>query len=137
MKDTVKILAIDGGGIRGIFPAQILKRIQEELKTDFVQEFDIITGTSTGAIIAAGLAINHPISDIVNLYKTEGRNIFRRNYSDFFNFWNLKALFSSKYDSGHLKKLLNDIFKDLTLGDSKTKLIIPTSDISNGNVFVF
>jgi len=137
MNKTFKILAIDGGGIRGVFAAQILKRIREEFNITFCNEFDIITGTSTGSIIAAGLAIDYPIEKIVDLYKTEGRRIFKPNYSNFFNWYNWKAFFWNKYDSGYLKKVLDRIFQQVDFSHVKTKLIIPASDVSNGNVFVF
>jgi patatin-like phospholipase/acyl hydrolase len=137
MDKTFKILAIDGGGIRGIFAAQILKRIKDELGVEFPREFEIISGTSTGSIIAGGVAIDYPIDRIVTLYKTDGKNIFHRNYSNSFNWLNWKSFFKSKYDSKYLKKVLNDIFGDLTLSQTRTRLIIPSSDISNGNVFVF
>jgi len=137
MGAVFKILAIDGGGIRGIFAAQILKRIKDELKIEFHKEFNLIAGTSTGSIVAGGLAIDYPIESIVSLYKNEGEKIFQRNYSDRLNWWNWKALLASKYDSAYLKKTLNGIFKDATLSQTKAKLIIPASDISNGNVFVF
>jgi len=137
MGEIFKILAIDGGGIRGIFPAQILKRIKEELAIEFCQKMQIITGTSTGSIIAAGLAIDYPIEKIVELYKTEGHRIFHRNYSEFLNKYNWKGLFQSKYNNLYLKKILNNVFKDLTLSQTKTRLMIPASDVSNGSVFIF
>ena len=137
MSEIFKILAIDGGGIRGIFPAQILKRIKEELAIDFCQEMQIITGTSTGSIIAAGLAIEYPIEQIVDLYKNEGHRIFQRNYSEFLNKYNWKGLFQSKYNNLYLKKILNNIFKNLTLSETKARLMIPASDVSNGSVFIF
>ena len=58
----MNILAIDGGGIRGIYSAYILQRINEEFNIKFHEVFDLITGTSTGAITAAALAIDYPIS---------------------------------------------------------------------------
>lgn len=137
MDKTFRILAIDGGGIRGVFAAQILKRINEELKFEFSKKFEIITGTSTGAIIAGALAIDYPLNKIVDLYKTEGKSIFRLNYSNSFNWLNWKNFFKSKYDSKYLRKALENIFQNLTLSQTKTRLIIPSSDISNGNVFVF
>jgi len=130
------ILSIDGGGIRGIFAAQILKRIQEEMAIGFSDKFDIIAGTSTGSIIAAGLAVDYPIDKIVTLYKAQGKKIFSPNYSETFNWKNWKGLFKSKYNNRFLKQELSAIFEDKTLSDTKTRLIMPASDISNGNVFV-
>lgn len=137
MDKKFNILAIDGGGIRGVFAAQILKRIKETLNVAFCNEFDIITGTSTGSIIAGGLAINYPIEKIVDLYKTEGEKIFKPTYSNYFNWHNWKAFFKNKYESVYLKKVLDGVFQEITLSQVSAKLIIPASDISNGNVFVF
>ena len=52
---SIKVLAIDGGGIRGIIPAMILAEIQTRLGMDLFKAFDLITGTSTGGIIALGI----------------------------------------------------------------------------------
>ncbi len=137
MGNAFKILAIDGGGIRGVFAAQILKRIKDELNIEFHREFNLIAGTSTGSIIAGGLAIDYPIESLVDLYRKEGGKIFQRNYSDRLNWWNWKALLASKYNNAYLKETLNKVFKELTLSQTKAKLIIPATDLSNGNVFVF
>lgn len=126
-----RILSIDGGGIRGIYPAYILKRIQEEFKVDFSEWFDLIIGTSTGAIIAAALAIDHPIARIVELYEKEGRQIFQEQPWSFFGFN------KSQYGKQHLRKLLEEVFGQRTLSDAKTRLTIPATDISNGRVYVF
>lgn len=136
MEDLFWILSIDGGGIRGIFAAQILKRIQDEMKFNFADKFDIIAGTSTGSIIAAGLAVDCPIAKLITLYKTHGRKIFSPNYSELFNWKNWKGLFKSKYNNRFLKQELSAIFENKTLSNTKTRLIMPASDISNGNVFV-
>lgn len=69
-----KILSIDGGGIRGIIPAKILSLIEEKLNQEGKENqicdyFDLICGTSTGGIIAIGLALGMRASDILSLYK--------------------------------------------------------------------
>ncbi|HEX5422505.1 MAG TPA: patatin-like phospholipase family protein [Candidatus Acidoferrales bacterium] len=52
---SIKVLAIDGGGIRGLIPALILSEIQKRLGADLYKFFDLISGTSTGGIIALGI----------------------------------------------------------------------------------
>ncbi len=52
---SIKVLAIDGGGIRGIIPAVILSELQKRLGKELWQAFDLIAGTSTGGIIALGI----------------------------------------------------------------------------------
>jgi hypothetical protein len=131
-KKSFLILSIDGGGIRGIYPAYILKRIQDEFKISFISHFDLITGTSTGSIIAALLAINTPTVEIVQLYETEGVRLFKKNKGSF------HGLYKSKYSNEYLKTLLSEKLKGIRLCDiSKTKLLIPSTDVSNGSVHVF
>jgi uncharacterized protein len=79
------VLALDGGGIRGVFSLEILARMEQLLREktgrpDFVlaEHFDMIAGTSTGAIIAAFLSWGEPVSRIQDFYKTEARRIFVR-----------------------------------------------------------
>ena len=72
-KKTFKILSIDGGGIRGVYSAHILKRIEEEFKIKLHDYFDLIAGTSTGSIIAAAIACNIPLIEIEKLYIEKGK----------------------------------------------------------------
>ncbi len=126
----MRILAIDGGGIRGIYPAYILQRIQEEFDIKYSQYFDLIVGTSTGSIIAAALATDYPITDIVGLYEKRGKKIFKRKLLG----WD--GIFASRYSSKSIRKELVHAFGEKTLSDTKTRLIIPTTDIGNGCVHV-
>jgi len=126
-----KILSIDGGGIRGIYPACILKKIQNDSGIIFSDYFDLIVGTSTGSIIAGALAVGYPIEKIVDLYKTEAGKIFKKKRMSF------HGLLSSRYNNKYLRQKLNDVFKDSKLSDTRTGLIIPSTDIGNGRVFVF
>ncbi len=128
MDNYFKILSIDGGGIRGIIPAHILKRIKEELKlNDFYSHFDLIAGTSTGSIIAGALAIDLPIETILNLYNNCWKDIFKKQGNGFRK---------SKYSKINLEKILKDNFGNKTLTQTKTRLIIPATDIINANVFI-
>jgi len=126
-----RILAIDGGGIRGIYPAHILKRAQEAFKINFPEHFDLILGTSTGSIIAAALAVDYPIGRIVDLYENEGRRIFQKQP------FSVRGFFKSQYGKQHLRKLLEEVFGNRTLSEAKTRLTIPATDISNGRMYVF
>lgn len=131
-KETFKILSIDGGGIKGLYSAVILANFEErygKLNT----HFDLICGTSTGGIIALGLAAGIPAKEIVNLYKLEGSNIFpyRNKYS--YGIHKLKqALLISKYKDKNLKNALEDVFGNKTIGDCETNVLIPTSNITTG-----
>lgn len=125
-----KILSLDGGGFRGIYSTYILKRIEEEYHIEWNEHFQLITGTSTGSIIAAGLAIGMKAGEIYDFYLKHGEKIFNK--------MPLKSgLFSSQYKSDYFKSVFNDVFKEKKLGDILTPLIIPSTDIGNGRVHVF
>ena len=57
MKDLVKILSIDGGGIRGLIPAMMLDALERKMGHPAAELFDVIAGTSTGGILALALAV--------------------------------------------------------------------------------
>lgn len=132
---SFKILSIDGGGIRGVYPAHILRCIEERLQVNVVDTFDMIAGTSTGSIIAAGVAAGVPAADIVAMYKEHGAGIFRKKPF----FWPGKKLksmfqpmFDSVYDAQFLENVLSEVFQDKRLGDIKKPLLLPSTDIGNG-----
>ena len=74
------ILSCDGGGIRGLVPALLLQQLDQEL--NFLSRVDLFAGTSTGGVIATGLASEVSISSIVNIYMTKGAEIFKP-----YSFW--------------------------------------------------
>lgn len=139
MGNTFKILSIDGGGIRGIYPAHILQCVEERLQINLFDTFDMIAGTSTGSIIAAGVATGLPAADIVKMYKDNAAKIFRKKQflcmrgtlKD-----KIQPMFGSMYDAQSLERVLTNIFQDKKLGDIKKPLLIPSTDISNGCVHV-
>jgi patatin-like phospholipase/acyl hydrolase len=77
----MRVLAIDGGGIRGLIPAMVLAEIERRTGRPAGGLFDLIAGTSTGGILAAALARPDPIpaAQLVELYEQEGPKIFHRS----------------------------------------------------------
>ncbi|NEQ70489.1 MAG: hypothetical protein F6K21_34365 [Symploca sp. SIO2D2] len=74
---TYKILALDGGGFRGVISARILKEIEDKIKPKKLHEyFDLVAGTSTGSIIAAGIVIEKSADEILKIYRDDGEKIF-------------------------------------------------------------
>lgn len=126
-----RLLAIDGGGIRGIYAAHVLERIEAEFGVVFYRDFDLIAGTSTGSIIAAALALGIPLSEVSKLYRERGPEIFCART------WSLGGMLTPKYSTEPLRKALSVVFKDARLKDAKTRLVIPATDIGNGAVHVF
>lgn len=120
----LRILSIDGGGMKGILPAVYLKRVEELLGTPISQHFDMICGTSTGGIIALGLAAGVSANDIANLYVVKGKEIFPKFLIPNPIVPNLYL--SSKYKNNRLAGILKDTLGDLKLKDSNTMLCIPS-----------
>lgn len=125
-----RFLAIDGGGIRGVYAAHVLERLQATFSLSFHEHFEIIAGTSTGSIIAAALALDIPIGTVKQLYKEKGSEIFS------YDCWSAKGLLYPMYPSAPLRNALTEVFGERTMKDAKTRLIIPTTDIANGSVHV-
>jgi patatin-like phospholipase/acyl hydrolase len=139
MGKPFRILSIDGGGIRGIYPAHVLRCIEERLQIDLFDTFDMIAGTSTGSIIAAGVATGVAAADIVAMYKEHGAGIFRKKRF----FWPgeklkrmFQPMFNSVYDAQYLENVLTGVFQDKRLGDITKPLLLPSTDIGNGCVHV-
>lgn len=135
IEQNFKILAIDGGGIRGVVPAHIIQLMNSKFGVTPAKHFDLIAGTSTGAIIAAALACEIEPSTIIDLYKKNGARIFRKKKS----LWPsaLKQAVHSLYDQEELSKLLVEVFGDRKLGDLKKPLLLPSTNIGDGCVHVF
>src|SRR5690606_373728 len=72
-----RILAIDGGGVKGVFPAAFLAALEEETGRPAAAHFDLIAGTSTGGIIALALGLGLSAREIVDFYRRYGPEIFR------------------------------------------------------------
>jgi uncharacterized protein len=129
------ILAIDGGGIRGVFPAHILKCIQSRLKVSLLRKFGMISGTSTGAIVAAAVALDIDLEKVIALYREHGEAIFKRR-----RFWGptrFEPAIRSRYEKNALKSVLNEVLGEKTLGQITIPLLLPATDIGNGGVHVF
>ena len=131
MNDNFKILAIDGGGFRGAYSAHVLYRLEDEFQINWQEDFGLIAGTSTGSIIAAGLACGISAAEISTFYKKHGQDIFQKRPLC----W--KGIFASKYSTDKLRETLQQVFGDKKLSEIKTPLIIPSTDIGNGRVHVF
>lgn len=128
--DTFRILALDGGGTRGIYTAQLLAKIEQVFQRPIKTCFDLIAGTSTGAIIAGAAVSNIPMQDIVELFETETPHIFRRR-------WYRIPLFLSKYPSKKLAKILAAHLPATPLGEIATPLMVTSSEISKSEIHIF
>src|SRR5262245_43252264 len=128
-----KILSIDGGGIKGVFPASFLASIEDILGESPADYFDLIVGTSTGGIIAIGLGLGLRAKDILSFYEKNGSDVFSGNvYANWFRQW-----VRPKYSNKPLKDVLTAIFGDRKLGQSKNRLVIPGLNLDTGEVYIY
>lgn len=129
-----RILSIDGGGIRGILPAALLADFEHRhLDGQSAGDcFDMISGTSTGGIIALGLSVGMPASDILQVYLDHGEAIFppvRPPFSKLkagLRFF--RSLSRYQYERKPLEEELRRLFGDQQLGEARRRLCIPAFD---------
>lgn len=121
-KGPHKILTIDGGGIRGAMSVEILAKIESlvsKKKGDTLSDyFDYISGTSTGAILAAGLSLGWSVDKLRRFYEEHGNAMFNQSS------W-LRRLLRYKYDDKALAQLMQkEIGKDITLNSDEVKTLL-------------
>lgn len=142
-RKVFKILSIDGGGIKGLYSASILKKFEETFKCNTTDHVDMVCGTSTGGLIALAISLGIPAKDICEFYTKKGREIFPPHrvklpligYIDLFSL--KQVLFWGKYSGRGLKRSLEEIFSDKKIGDSKNLLCIPSYSVTKAQPRVF
>jgi len=142
-----KVLAIDGGGIKGLYSATILRHFEEKFGSPISDYFDLLCGTSTGGLIALAASLRISMKDICSFYENEGPIIFpefKKNYL-------LSGIFRRKLTKGDVRQIarngkfsdkplkiaLKKIFGDKLLGESNNYLCIPSYTITEAKPWVF
>ncbi len=138
------ILSIDGGGIRGIIPAMILSQIERRTGRRIAEMFDLIAGTSTGAILALGLTVpqdrkgNRPkyeASQLVSFYEEDGKNVF---HAFWHNIVSLHGLIDERYPSPAIEAVLQKYLGEETrLSQALTEVLITSYEIETCRPFFF
>ena len=125
MNSTFNILSFDGGGLRGTLSIHLLKKLQN-LSPNIIKTTNMISGTSTGSLIALGLAYGLSVEEVSNLYSKENiEYIFDKSYSQ---------IARPKYENDHLKEVLLRIFpENLKLKDLGKLVIIPAFYLGDEN----
>lgn len=134
-----RILALDGGGVKGIFTLGMLRVLEQELRRRsgagdafrLCDYYDLIGGTSTGAIIATALALGLSVEEIIALYLRLGPDVFGRTAGD-------GVFLQSKFESKKLRRALHPTLTTKTLGsqDLRTGLAIHAKRIDTGSAWV-
>lgn len=140
----LRILSIDGGGIRGVFSAALLDGLERTYLNggSITRHFDLVVGTSTGGIIALGLGSGIAAEAMKCLYVERGREIFPPDREGLFGAigarWRgIRQYFKYKYDRTALQSLLEDTFRDRVLGQSTVRLCIPSIEGLHGEAYIF
>jgi patatin-like phospholipase/acyl hydrolase len=107
-------LAVDGGGIKGVMVARALERLEQEIGQPLRDRVRLVAGTSTGSILAAGIAVGMDIQTITQLYRDLGRRVFRKTWR---NLPMIEYLVRYRYSSKSLVKALRQHLGDITLAE--------------------
>ncbi len=134
-----RILSIDGGGICGILPASVLAELEQRFLggRSVADHFDMIAGTSTGGIIALGLAHGRTAAEIRDIYVERGSNIFPPPTRMGRLARMVREKYRYVYERGPLEGELLRIFGDTPLGDARKRLCIPAFEGTHGEPWIF
>jgi len=140
INSKIRVLAIDGGGIRGVIPARMLVHIEEILRDVSRNEtakisdyFDLIAGTSTGGILTALILSPDPgysATDMVKLYVDYGAEIFTRSVMT--KLIDRNGLFHPLYQHEAIERILEAYLGDLKISELERPCLIPTYNIETG-----
>ncbi|HEX5314972.1 MAG TPA: patatin-like phospholipase family protein [Gammaproteobacteria bacterium] len=125
-----RILALDGGGIRGYLSALLLARLERE-RPGLLGRFDLLAGTSTGSIIALSLAAGFSPAEIAELYAHNVRRIFETTLAR--RLREANGLLGPRYGVQRLAAALRTVFSDRRLGDLPRKVLVPAFDLDDEN----
>lgn len=142
----INILSIDGGGIRGIIPAKVLAELEQKLQEiepgkKLHEYFDLICGTSTGAILAIAIALGIPAADLVKFYKEHALIIFPKWYLKILP-RKARAIVTSIYSNRKLRKKLKEVYANANNGidpllmDLNANVCIPVFNGNDGQINV-
>jgi uncharacterized protein len=137
MTERRRILAIDGGGVRGIIPALALEALEDATGRLARESFDFLAGTSTGAVIAAAVGAGIPAERIVSLYRRRGPELFRR--VPVLSLLRRIAV-GNQYDVATLRRMIGEELGDLAgwrINDVPRDVMITAKGLDDGHPWYF
>ncbi len=137
---ALRILTIDGGGIKGMYSAAVLARLEEIFGCKTHERFDLIVGTSAGSITAAALSLGISAREMRGFFEQKGPGIFSNNKKGSLTevLRVIKqAVIGSKYSNTALKKHLKELYGGSFFEDAVKKLCVTSFDIGTGKTVVF
>jgi len=141
--EAVRVLSIDGGGVRGLLPAMVLAQLEARTGRPVAQLFDLVAGASTGAVLALGLTVPGDKPGGPRWRAEDGVAIYRARLPEVFSHpgWQplagIGSILREKYDEEPLEKVLEHYFGDCRLSDALVDVIVPAYDLISGDVLLF
>ena len=136
--NMIKVLSLDGGGLRGIITGKILQRLEELTERPISDSFDVIAGTSTGGMLALGLSVpgkdgkpKYTATEISKIYELNADRIFTPNWFSF------GGLARPKYSSEGIEEVAHEYFGETRLSQSLTNTLITAYEIERDIPFLF
>src|SRR5690348_4348734 len=134
-KINIRVLSIDGGGVRGIVPAALLAEIERRTRKPISALFDLLAGTSTGGILVLGAtkpqtgsnAPAHGAEELVEFYEQLGPKIFSRPLPH--RLTSGDGLVRSRYPDGPIESVLADFFGESRLKEAIAPVFIPSYEL--------
>ncbi|WP_275001710.1 CBASS cGAMP-activated phospholipase [Promicromonospora iranensis] len=132
--DRFQILALDGGGAKALFSANVLARFEQDIGVRVIDNFDLIAGTSAGGIVALALGAGLSPAEVADRYLELIAKIFPRNRQRKLR---PSRLVRPSYSGAALLDALNSVFGDRRLGESAKRLLVPSWNVQSGGVHIF
>jgi uncharacterized protein len=124
-----RILSLDGGGIRGTLTIRLIERLSEQYPA-FLDNVDLIAGTSTGGILALCLAAGLSPKHVREMYQDLGERVFNEGPFEV----PLEKMVKADYSSDTLREIIKQVLGDITLGELKKKVLISSFDLDNETI---
>ncbi len=130
-----KILSVDGGGIKGLYSSTILEHLEKKYGGSCSDYFDMLCGTSTGGLIALGLSLKIPASELSKIYSEHGKEIFpkQNKYLGLLK----QTFWKGKYSDAPLIRILTDVFGAKVIAESNNLLCIPSYSFTDAKPRIF
>ncbi|WP_284614764.1 CBASS cGAMP-activated phospholipase [Aquabacterium humicola] len=136
-----RVLALSGGGFLGLYTAVVLKELEARAGMPLARRFDLLAGTSIGAVLALGLAFEVPAARLVQLFTDHGERVFSRRPLPRGQLGRLvdmsRAVLGPKYSGEALRSLLEAELGDRRLADAPHPVVMPAVDIERCRTKVF
>ncbi|MDY6942574.1 MAG: patatin-like phospholipase family protein [Pseudomonadota bacterium] len=139
-REQLRILSIDGGGIRGFMTAVWLHQLQMMLAHPTYRYFHVFTGTSTGSLLTCALGLGMTTLDILRHYQRHGEKVFPKGFARLLNQFQRmfrEGLAPARYDNQGLEIVLTEIFEDRRFGEIPTRTLVSAVDNRHERPMIF